>query len=180
MNALKRTLGLIGIFSIGVAFLVFALGFAYVLGEQSEMKNGRAATELLGIRFVLELFRSDLGRFPTQSEGLAILAQPVGRGPYCENRNGFRDPWGRPYIYQVDENGTPTVESLGADGLPGGGGEDADLKVRPEVSTTGAPMHTLSMAPKERIAPRSLDCRGNGYTATAPNVALNGRASHYY
>jgi len=37
------------------------------------------------------------------------------------------DPWGNPWIFEVTDSGSFRIRSLGADGLPGGTGEDADL-----------------------------------------------------
>ena len=37
------------------------------------------------------------------------------------------DPWGKPYRYQ-SANGVVEIVSLGADGAPGGEGENADVR----------------------------------------------------
>jgi general secretion pathway protein G len=60
------------------------------------------------------------GRYPTQAEGIYPLLQAglLREVPY--------DPWGRPYVYYV-KGKSGYVLSRGADGLPGGEGEDADV-----------------------------------------------------
>ena len=74
--------------------------------------------------------------YPTAEQGLgalweAPLLEPVPsdwNGPYIE-RNVAPDPWDRAYDYeQPGPNGLPFgIQSLGADGLPGGSGSDADI-----------------------------------------------------
>ncbi|MBI3514396.1 MAG: type II secretion system major pseudopilin GspG [Proteobacteria bacterium] len=53
----------------------------------------------------LDLFRLDVGRYPTTQEGLAALvARPASgaqwRGPYLKGTSLPGDPWGRPYQYR--------------------------------------------------------------------------------
>lgn len=80
-------------------------------------------------------FQYDCGRLPTGSEGLeALLTAPQDvedkwAGPYLK-QSEILDPWGRPYVYI--EPGTVNVGSydlisLGADGVEGGDGENADI-----------------------------------------------------
>lgn len=80
-------------------------------------------------------FQYDCGRLPTGSEGLEALLQAPRdvedkwSGPYLK-QSEILDPWGRPYLYT--EPGTINVGSydlisLGADGLEGGEGDNADL-----------------------------------------------------
>jgi len=82
----------------------------------------------------VETFASDVGRYPTDKEGLdALVAQPGSvegwTGPYVRDRKMLNDPWGRPILYVPDPNGRAfEVESLGADGKLGGQGVDRDLQ----------------------------------------------------
>jgi general secretion pathway protein G len=80
-------------------------------------------------------FQYDCGRLPTGSEGLEALLTAPGdvedkwAGPYLK-QSEILDPWGRPYVYI--EPGTINVGSydlisLGADGVEGGEGENADI-----------------------------------------------------
>jgi general secretion pathway protein G len=50
-------------------------------------------------------------------------------GPYVQNPDQLKDPWGRPFILVVpgSKNVDFDVVSYGADGQPGGTGEDADI-----------------------------------------------------
>ena len=81
----------------------------------------------------LEQFRLDVGRLPTSEEGLAALnAAPSGisnwEGPYLKKDVPI-DPWGHPYVYKYpgDHGDDPYLISYGADGAPGGDGNNADI-----------------------------------------------------
>ncbi len=103
-----------------------------VLGYLEGARRDTAALQIRRLTTALEYFRLDAGRYPTAEEGLAALVErPAGvarwNGPYIEG--GLpRDPWGRPYVYRAPAEGAPyEILSLGADGAPGGEGEDADI-----------------------------------------------------
>jgi len=98
--------------------------------------TARSQIELLGAG--LDAYRLDNGRYPTTEQGLEGLqtqptTQPIPtnwRGPYLRRAIPL-DPWGNPYIYlspgEVNPRGYDLL-SLGADGEPGGEGENADIK----------------------------------------------------
>ena len=81
-------------------------------------------------------FRDDLGRYPSEQEGLAVLVNTTGDagwlGPYLKDEKALNDPWGRPLVYSAVPEGGVEVASRGADGKEGGKGVDQDLvgKVR--------------------------------------------------
>jgi len=103
-----------------------------VLGYLEGARRDAAALQIRRLATALEYFRLDAGRYPTAEEGLAALVtRPAGvrrwNGPYIEGALP-RDPWGRPYVYRTPAEGAPyEILSLGADGAPGGEGEDADV-----------------------------------------------------
>ncbi len=83
----------------------------------------------------LERFAINCGRYPDDSEGLgALLSAPEGldekwRGPYLK-RKQLLDPWGNPFVYEAaGEVGSDIyiLISYGADGEPGGDGDNADI-----------------------------------------------------
>lgn len=99
---------------------------------------GRAKTDVAKVQIhelesALDLYRLDLGRYPTQSEGLqALVAKPAGldrwQGPYLKQTAVPFDPWGHAYHYRVPgEHGDYDLYSLGADDAPGGTGENQDV-----------------------------------------------------
>lgn len=55
---------------------------------------------------VLDLYKLDVGAYPTTEEGLAALIhKPAGaqnwNGPYLKDANEPKDPWNHPYSYQA-------------------------------------------------------------------------------
>lgn len=79
----------------------------------------------------LDLFRLDLGRYPSEAEGLEALVEPPGgldawRGPYVKDETVLLDPWGRPFAYAEEADGY-ALASLGSDGAEGGEGDAADV-----------------------------------------------------
>lgn len=81
----------------------------------------------------LDNFRLDVGRYPSNEEGLAaLLISPADvsvkwNGPYLKKAIP-PDPWGHSYLYHSP--GTKNefeIISLGRDGQLGGSGEDADI-----------------------------------------------------
>ncbi len=99
-----------------------------------------ADTQARMLRGAVETFRLDLGRLPSDSEGLAVLftapaderARTRWRGPYLDEAVPL-DPWGNPYQYGLKgRDGQPFfIYSLGADGQRGGEGNDADVGYLP-------------------------------------------------
>ena len=104
-----------------------------VLGQLGGAKSKTAAVQIADIEKAMELFKLDVGRFPTTEEGLEALAKKPASvtsgwsGPYLKGTLPT-DPWGKPYRYQLAPNGTVEILSLGADGQPGGEGENADIR----------------------------------------------------
>jgi len=96
-------------------------------------KSERAKMDIAELAGALDLFRFDDGRFPSTEEGLGALVRNPGLekwgGPYL--RKGVpSDPWGGDYHYRGPRRANdPGFEiwSWGADGVPGGTGEAADV-----------------------------------------------------
>lgn len=118
-----------------LVILTLLVGIAgpMVLRQFGTAKSSTAEIEVNRLLTDLEFFRVDVGRFPTQDEGLeALLVQPDGvekwQGPYLPKASQLNDPWDRPYVYTLSEDGeTAIVSSFGADGAEGGTGENADV-----------------------------------------------------
>ncbi|WP_082448508.1 type II secretion system major pseudopilin GspG [Xylophilus sp. Leaf220] len=106
-----------------------------VLGMLGGAKSKTAAVQIADIEKGLDLFKLDVGRYPANDEGLNALAAKPGSangwaGPYL--KGGLpSDPWGHPYKYaNPGANGGIDIISFGADGAPGGDGENADIRNR--------------------------------------------------
>ena len=97
---------------------------------KSETKTARAQIDSL--EKALDQYRLDLGRYPTNEQGLAALTErPAGEtkwaGPYLKKQVP-PDPWARPYMYKFPgEHGEYDLFTYGKDGQPGGTGEAEDI-----------------------------------------------------
>lgn len=107
-----------------------------VLNQLGGAKSKTAGVQIADLDKSLELFKLDVGRYPTTEEGLDALVKKPGSvngwaGPYL--KGGVpTDPWGHPYRYtNSGASGGIDIVSLGSDGAPGGEGEAADIRNKP-------------------------------------------------
>lgn len=112
--------------------LLAALVAPKVLNKLGKSKQKIAKTQIEMLSSALDQFKLDTGRYPTTEEGLKALIENPGipgwDGPYLKKKVIPKDPWGRPYIYKCPgDHGDFDLYSLGADGKPGGTGENADI-----------------------------------------------------
>ncbi len=104
-----------------------------VLNQLGGAKTKAAQVQIRDFEQALEVFKLDVGRFPSTDEGLEALVRQPGNlvgwnGPYLRGNNIPQDPWNRSYLYRYPgERGEIDIYSLGADGSPGGEGENADV-----------------------------------------------------
>lgn len=125
---------------IALIALIAAVLTPQLIGQMTRARAKTAQLQLDTVASAVELFRSDVGRYPTQAEGLqALLTDPGGiqgwTGPYLKDATALNDPWNKKLIYVIDTNSLNfAVESLGADGKQGGAGADRDLRA-PSNST---------------------------------------------
>ncbi len=103
-----------------------------VLKQLGGAKSKTASVQIKDLEQGLEIYKLDIGHFPSTTEGLQALQKSPGsatgwNGPYM--RSGIpEDPWGKPYMYKYpSDNGSFDLLSYGADGVAGGAGEDADI-----------------------------------------------------
>ena len=105
-----------------------------MLNQLGGAKSKTAAVQIADLDKSLELFKLDVGRYPSTEEGLEALVKKPGsangwNGPYL--KGGLpTDPWGHAYRY-TSSGGNIEILSLGADGAPGGEGENADIRNTP-------------------------------------------------
>ncbi|MDP3457746.1 MAG: type II secretion system major pseudopilin GspG [Hyphomonas sp.] len=113
--------------------LVMGIVAPRVIGYLSRAKSQTAEAQVKNIQGALDLFLIDVGRYPTENEGLkALIEAPAGAagwaGPYLDEEVMPVDPWGKDYFYSSTDDGLRVrVYSLGRDGAEGGTGEDADV-----------------------------------------------------
>ena len=104
-----------------------------VLDRAEQAKVTAARTDVSNLMNALKLYRLDNGRYPSGDQGLESLvvkptvgAIPNNWKPYLDKLPN--DPWQRPYQYaNPGVHGEIDVFSFGADGQPGGEGNDADI-----------------------------------------------------
>ena len=119
---------------IGIVGLIAAVLAPGLMGQLGRARVKTAQVQLDTTASAVELFMSDVGRYPTPTEGLGVLiAEPAGvpgwTGPYLRDARALSDPWGRPIVYLPQADGAGfAVKSLGADGKPGGSGADRDIQ----------------------------------------------------
>jgi general secretion pathway protein G len=113
--------------------LLAAFAAPQVLKYLGRAKTDAARAQVQNIASILDLYRLEVGSYPSQRDGLEALLEPPGdaplwSGPYVKRRDALIDPWGRMYLYRFPgEHGAYDLYSLGADGGEGGEGEDQDV-----------------------------------------------------
>lgn len=119
---------------LAIIGLIAALVGPRLLSQLDRSKVTAARLQIRTLSSAVETLRIDLGRYPTQEEGLALLTQPPADptanwlGPYLEAETPL-DPWGKPYLYieSPAPEQRPRIGSFGSDGREGGSGQAADL-----------------------------------------------------
>lgn len=106
-----------------------------LFGQLDRSRQTAAETQIRMIETSLDTMRLDIGRYPTEEEGLSLLVRPnssvsgLWSGPYLDGDAVPVDPWGNPYRYAPAASSADRgqVFSLGADNQEGGEGLDADI-----------------------------------------------------
>lgn len=104
-----------------------------VLNYLGKAKTDAAKAQIQNIASVLDLYRLEVGRYPSEEEGLDALVEPPAdaprwNGPYVKKRDALLDPWGRLYEYRYPgDHGQYDLYTLGADQAEGGDGENQDI-----------------------------------------------------
>ena len=118
---------------LAILAIIAAFAGPQVIKYLGKAKTDAAKVQINNISSALDLYRLEVGRYPTQQEGLnALIDAPGGAeawsGPYLKKREALNDPWGVPYHYRFPgEHGEFDVFTLGADNASGGEGEDQDI-----------------------------------------------------
>jgi general secretion pathway protein G len=113
--------------------LLAALVAPRVLSYLGSSKTKTAQLQIMSFADALDLYRLDNQGLPTTAEGLkALVEKPASatgwNGPYLSQSKIPQDPWGNDYRYaSPGQRGEYDILSLGADGKPGGEGENQDV-----------------------------------------------------
>lgn len=120
---------------LSIIALVAAVVGPRLYAQLDKSKSQTARLQIRSLESALETMRLDIGRLPTEDEGLELLIRGEGTqvpgwaGPYLD-KDLPNDPWARPYVYKAPANGAENrarVISYGADGQEGGEGVNADV-----------------------------------------------------
>ncbi|HYG26556.1 MAG TPA: type II secretion system major pseudopilin GspG [Caulobacteraceae bacterium] len=122
---------------IGIIGLIAAVLTPGLMGQMGRARSKAAQLQLETLSTAVEIFQADVGRYPSEAEGLRALASDPGlegwTGPYARDSRLLKDPWGNEVRYALrDEGRGYRLESLGADGAVGGKGAARDLKAPAE------------------------------------------------
>jgi general secretion pathway protein G len=119
---------------VAILGILAAIVMTNVVGKDDQARVTAAKTGLAQISNALEMYKLDNHRYPSTDEGLDAL---VTQKPSAKNfpNGGYlkggmpKDPWGNPFQYITPGSGGHAydVYSLGADGVEGGEGNDADI-----------------------------------------------------
>jgi len=96
-------------------------------------KTKTARIQIEDLSATLDIYRLEVGRYPTTNDGLQALVEntsgaPNWNGPYLKKNQVPKDPWGFDYQYQSPgQHGSFDLWSLGADNREGGEGENQDI-----------------------------------------------------
>ncbi len=123
---------------VTVIAILAALVGPSVFRHLGRAKDAAARSQMEMLGAALDAYRLDNGRYPSTTQGLEALnteptTEPRPRnwqGPYLRKAVP-KDPWGNPYSFTSPGEHNPTgydLQAFGADGEPGGEGEDADIK----------------------------------------------------
>jgi general secretion pathway protein G len=123
---------------LAILGLLIALVAPAMIRQLGSAKHKIAEQSIERLSGVLDLYRLDVGDYPSSAQGLAGLnensANVAGwNGPYLKDAAGINDPWGHPFQYRNPSqrpNHSFDIISLGADNKPGGEGENADITNR--------------------------------------------------
>jgi general secretion pathway protein G len=115
--------------------ILAALVVPKIISRPDEARVLAAKQDIASLMQALKLYRLDNQRYPSTEQGLQALVTRPQSAPLAPNwkAGGYvervpLDPWGNPYHYlNPGVRGELDVFSLGADGAPGGEGNDADI-----------------------------------------------------
>jgi general secretion pathway protein G len=103
-----------------------------VLNQLGGAKTKTAKIQIKDLEMSLEMYKLDVGTYPSSSEGLQSLVEKPSdadgwNGPYLKS-DIPKDPWKNDYYYVYPGTRADVdIYSLGQDGAQGGDGEDSDV-----------------------------------------------------
>jgi len=123
---------------IGIIGMLMTTIYLMIGGSDVDRKTAlfQMQADRIQIETALFRFKQQYGRYPTSDEGLEALVAPptddAGNTPmaFLNNKEHIIDPWKNIYAYEVDDSNKYMLQSFGADGEPGGEGENEDFDLQ--------------------------------------------------
>jgi general secretion pathway protein G len=129
---------------IEILLVLTLLGLVFsILGRKifSGFSRGKVQATKIQIKQIegdLDRYRLDCNFYPTTDQGLKALLEAPTAGRKCKNYDpqGYlsaksnkmpEDAWGNEFTYTCDDGINYTIKSMGADGVEGGDGDNADI-----------------------------------------------------
>ncbi|MDP8218977.1 MAG: type II secretion system major pseudopilin GspG [Candidatus Theseobacter exili] len=121
---------------VSILSLLGSINIPSFINRQDKAKTVLSKTEIeTNLKIALDLYELDNGSYPTTQQGLrALLKKPVvtpipadWRGPYCNEEDFIRDPWGKPYNYSCPGKHNKTRYDLSSNGPDGQSGTNDDI-----------------------------------------------------
>jgi len=123
---------------IAILALLAALVAPKIMGRSDDAKIADAKVQIKNMETALKLYKLDNGVYPSTEQGLTALVEKPTTGQipknykaegYLESKKVPKDPWGNDFAYlSPGEHGDYDLYSLGADGVKGGDGKNADIE----------------------------------------------------
>lgn len=110
-----------------------------IMSKPEEARRTQAQIQIQALENALKMYKLDTGEYPSTEQGLSALVEKPTTGTvprnwreggYLEKSKVPKDPWKNDYVYLYPGVQNPNgfdLFSYGADGQPGGEGDDADV-----------------------------------------------------
>lgn len=105
-----------------------------LIGRVGQSKQSVAGSNAASLATAVRTFLADGNKIPDAGSMEFLIRKPsdggdTWKGPYMDNADTLKDPWGRPYVLKApgEKNFDFDIISYGGDGKPGGSDEDADV-----------------------------------------------------
>ena len=141
ISVLKRDSRGFTLIEIMVVIIILGILAVYIgpkiMGRPGQAKQVKAQVDISALETALKLYKLDNGSYPATEQGLlALVEKPESgnvprkwkEGGYLDKGKVPKDPWGNEFVYiSPGVHGDYDIISYGADGVPGGEGEDKDV-----------------------------------------------------